>query len=106
MPARFHRRLSDKILAAFEHADAAGEVEIAHLLQEALALTERRDRNGNRTASDRRRFSPAGECTKWAAFVTARNAYKAVCELNGSDDAAVERALGAMKQAYRQWSLS
>jgi hypothetical protein len=33
MNAKFHRRLSDKILAALEHADAAGEVEIAHLLR-------------------------------------------------------------------------
>ena len=34
---RYNRRLSDKILAAFNHAYAVGEIEIASRLREVLA---------------------------------------------------------------------
>ena len=38
---RYNRRLSDKILAAFNHAYAAGEIEIASRIRETLARLDK-----------------------------------------------------------------
>jgi len=102
---QFHRRLSDKILAAFGQANAAGEAEIARRLREALDLAEGRDRARTARFAERRHREGNGDRAKWAIFVGARNAYRAACE-HGGDDEALSRAIDRMKDAYRSWSMS
>ena len=93
------RRLSDKILAAFAHAYAVGELEIADQLKAVLARNEshresvREMRNG---------YDPLGEAQLWVDFIDARNRYRVVC-IDSSESAAVDEALDIMKEAYRLW---
>lgn len=95
------RRLSDKILAAFSHAYAVGETEVAMKLKDALAVSEaKHDGMGEK----RRSYDPLGQAEMWVAFIEARNAYKALVENERSDPNAVAVALDAMKDAYRRWS--
>ena len=94
------RRLSDKILTAFNHAYAMGEVEIAEQLRRVLIENE----NGHGVAEKRDSHDPLGQAERWVAFVEARNQYKWVCQNHPSEPAAVEDALLAMKEAYQRWS--
>ena len=95
------RRLSDKILAAFNHAYAVGEIEVANRLKAVLAFNEEQD---SPQKDQRRSFDPLGEAELWVAFVEARNAYRGVCESRRHDAAAIAESLDAMKEAYRVWS--
>lgn len=97
------RRLSDKILAAFNHAYAVGEVEVAEMLKSALMQNEE---NSGRFKEMRHSYDPLGEADLWVAFVEARNAYRDTCENRKQDAAAVAQSLEAMKEAYRVWSAS
>lgn len=93
------RRLSDKILAAFNHAYAVGEHKIADMLRGVL--TENEGRNG--ISADRRGGSdPLGQAENWVAFVEARNHYNQVCESGKGDGA--DASLAAMKDAYERWT--
>ncbi len=93
------RRLSDKILAAFNHAYAAGEHKIADMLRGVLVANE----GGNGVPADRRGGSdPLGQAENWVAFVEARNHYNQLCETRPGDDA--DAALAAMKDAYQRWT--
>ncbi|MEX2454422.1 MAG: hypothetical protein WD470_06945 [Rhodospirillaceae bacterium] len=94
------RRLSDKVLAAFNHAYAVGEVEIADGLRSVLAQTE-----AKRPSSDKRtRYDALNHADLWVGFVEARNRYRGLSDARTADPAAVEDALAAMKHAYRAWS--
>jgi hypothetical protein len=97
------RRLSDKILAAFNHAYAVGEVDVAKTLKGALRQNEKRPSPYKEL---RRSYDPLGEAELWVAFVEARNAYRAACDGPNKDAAAVAQSLEAMKEAYRIWSAS
>ena len=97
------RRLSDKILAAFNHAYAVGEVDVARTLKSALKQNEKR---ASKYKEMRRSYDPLGEADLWVAFVEARNAYRSACDSGKHDDALVAQTLEAMKEAYRVWSAS
>ena len=97
------RRLSDKILAAFNHAYAVGEIDVAQQLKAALAANEQQ---GGPFQDMRHGYDPLGEAELWVAFVEARNAYRAVCDSGRHDARAIAESLEAMKEAYRVWSAS
>ena len=69
------RRLSDKILAAFNHAYSVGEHEVAKKLKAALIANEAQSSDYNEL---RQSYDPLGEADLWVNFVEARNAYRAV----------------------------
>ena len=94
------RRLSDKVLAAFNHAYATGEVEIAEKLRSVLRQTEaKRPGGAKRAPYDAPRHADLG-----TAFAEARNRYRVVCEKTAAKPADVEGAMAEMKDAYRAWS--
>ena len=95
------RRLSDKILSAFSHAYAVGEVDIARQLRAALAANEA---TYSVPREQRQGYNPLGQADLWVAFVEARNDFKRVRESAAGDADAVAVALDAMKDAYRRWS--
>ncbi len=95
------RRLSDKILTAFNHAYAIGENEIADKLRAVLAVNEKSSRVEQ---EQRGNFDPLGQADLWVEFVEARNLYKKVSDDRGPPPDTAEQALEAMKDAYRRWS--
>jgi hypothetical protein len=99
---RYNRRLSDKILAAFNHAYAVGEIEIASRLREVLARLD----NDQAEDEGQRRDGTIALCQAdlWIEFVEARNDYRAVCDKPGKESGSVATSLDAMKDAYRRWS--
>lgn len=69
---RYTRRLTDKILAAFNHAYALGHVDIARGLWECLAAAE-----GLASRNAQRRPNQALDlAADWVAFVDARERYR------------------------------
>lgn len=95
------RRLSDKILDAFNHAYSVGEFEIAKQLKAALLNNEKRQ---GALKELRKSYDPLGEADLWIEFVDARNIYRAASNKNGNDPNTTVEALDAMKEAYRLWS--
>lgn len=91
------RRLSDKILMAFSHAYAIGEVDVARHLREVLV------RHEERVSGGANRGDPVHRADMWVAFVDARERYKKFSERAGAGSGKAERALEEMKEAYRQW---
>jgi hypothetical protein len=98
------RRLSDKILAAFSHAYAVGEGEIANKLRDALAANEG-VAGSHPVGYERIGYDPLGQADLWIDFVNARNGYKMVCGTDKPDSAASAISLETMKDAYRRWSM-
>ena len=100
---RFNRRLSDKLLAAFNHAYAVGEDNVADSLRDILARidADAADSDQRSTAS-----TPLGQADLWMRFVKSRNEYRDACDAEPRDAEATEAALETMKRAYRGWSLS
>jgi hypothetical protein len=86
---RYNRRLSDKILAAFNHdyAYAAGEIEIASRIREMLARLDKDLPEGE----GRRRDGAIALCQAdlWIEFVEVRNDYRTVCDKPKTDSAAI-----------------
>lgn len=96
------RRLSDKILAAFNHAYSVGEHDVAKTLKQALEANEAQS---GEFREMRHSYDPLGEADLWVRFVEARNAYRVAC--NGDDkEVTVAESLEAMKEAYRVWSVT
>lgn len=100
---RYNRRLSDKILAAFNHAYAVGEIDIAARLREILA---RLDTHHSERSDQRRRDGAIAlsQADLWIEFVEARNDYRAACDSDSSDPIALDCMLEVMKGAYKRWS--
>lgn len=94
------RRLSDKVLAAFNHAYAIGEVEVASKLRAVLKVTEAQRPKGDKRGG----YDATAHADLWVGFVEARNIYKALCEKQGAKPADLESAQEKMKNAYRAWS--
>ena len=100
------RRLSDKILAAFNHAYAVGEDDVAIKLRDALSLNEGKSaQHARKGGYERVGYDPLGQADLWVAFVEARNGYKTACETDRSDAAVIATTLESMKDAYRRWSM-
>jgi hypothetical protein len=99
----YDRRLSDKILAAFNHAYATGEHEVAKQLRSVLDDVER----GLRGLGKQRRANGAIEdAERWSRFVDARDRYHAVAKDTRFDPEEVGEALVEMKDTFRSWSLN
>lgn len=96
------RRLSDKVLAAFNHAYAVGEIDVATKLREILAKLERE----RVIAHSERKASPVAlsQADLWVEFVEARNDYRVACEDETLDADTLDRVMGRMKDAYQRWS--
>jgi hypothetical protein len=99
----YDRRLTDRILAAFNHAYATGERGVAAVLRRALkdATGAGKDCPGARRATD-----PLHQADLWVAFVDARETYRRKSEATVPDRPAVETARDAMIEAYKRWSFS
>ncbi len=95
------RRLSDKILTAFNHAYSVGEYDIAKQLKAALANNEKQ---AGPHKEMRKFYDPLGEAERWIGFVHTRNGYRTACDKINNDPNAVAEALESMKKAYRLWS--
>jgi hypothetical protein len=95
------RRLSDKILAAFNHAFAVGETKTAKKLRKVLVDHEADkgvpgDRRGN--------HNPVAQADLWVSFVEARNRYNAISDDKRATQARTDKALAEMTDAYHQWT--
>lgn len=96
------RRLSDKILAAFNSAYAVGESTTAKKLRKVLAEHEARQS----VPGDRRGASNSlAQADLWVAFVESRNRYNSISEDKRAGRTDRDKALAEMKDAYRIWSL-
>jgi len=102
----FDRRLTDKIRAAFSHAYAAGDTDVARRLHAALALAAEHERRRLRSAdgAERRGIDAVDQAGLWVAYVEARNSYQATCRSDGEGTDEAKAAFEAMKHAYRRWS--
>ena len=96
----YDRRLTDKLLAAFNHAYAIGAHEIAARLRSILEDVD----EAERAAFDRRRDVALVPADLWVAFVEARGAYNRIVADKSAEARAAESALEDMKEAYRRWS--
>lgn len=98
---KYSRRLGDKVLAAFNHAYAIGEIDVAAQLREILARIEadRGEEQGERRDS----ATTLGQADLWMSFVEARNDYQAACGNGDGGSPAADAALAAMKSAYETW---
>ena len=97
-----NRRLSDKVLAAFNHAYAVGEIEMATELRRILAKLETQRVLAH---SQRKPNTVAlSQADLWVAFVEARNDYREACEDDSLDNETVSAVLERMKDAYQRWS--
>lgn len=95
------RRLSDKILAAFNHAYAAGEAEIAYRLHDALVAAEQQAR----LQHPERRFGTAlAQAGLWVAYVDARNRYLDLAQDAATDSRVLTEAETQMTLCHRRWS--
>ena len=95
------RRLSDKILAAFNHAYAAGEEEIARRLHSALVAAERQASAQN---PERRIGTALLQAELWVGYIEARNKYLCLAQDSDADQRLLATAEREMRAAHRQWS--
>jgi hypothetical protein len=91
--ASYGRRLSDKILAAFNHAYAQGRRDIADQLLQSLNLC--RDLEGPERVS-----GALEQARLWMFYVKARDQFTAK---EKAGDAAAEEAWQAMQDAHAAW---
>lgn len=96
----YSRRLSDKILSAFNHAYALGEADIAGHLRNALQACAELERNVGGTRAQVRALDQAD---MWVNYVDARDAFNAVKRRREGN---ADQALTRMREAYRRWSNS
>jgi hypothetical protein len=97
---RYNRRLTDKILAAFNHAYAMGEMDLARSLWECLVAAEKLGQQHQR----RRPNQALDLAAEWVAFVDARDRYRDVSRTHAPDPAAASEAFRSMRDAYQSWS--
>jgi hypothetical protein len=109
----FDRRLSDKILAAHNHAYAIGDVGLAAQLMAQLERTEdaereayRRKSSGSFGSYSPRQSSAVAHGRLWQAYVDARNAYNTLNLQADAPSARVVRAATEMKRCYAKWALA
>jgi hypothetical protein len=101
----YNRRLTDKILAAFNHAYATGAFEVASILRSALAKSVGQPPELESDTGERRSSGALGQADLWVRYVNARNAFRAATDPeSGAGSATVDMALDRMKDAYRRWS--
>ena len=99
-PCGLDRRLNDKVLAAFSHAYAAGEVELVARLRQILDDVVSDPRT---PTQERRRDCPLERANRWVEFVDARNRYRAACNSDAAPDGGDRSSIEAMKACYQRW---
>ncbi len=99
----FNRRLTDKILSAFNHAYSVGEVKIAEQLRAILINAEGTAR-GDKPA--RQNGHAAKQAELWMKFVEARGRYRPLAQAEAIDALSMSTALEEMKEAYKDWSMN
>lgn len=99
---RYNRRLTDKILAAFNHAYAMGEMDLARNLWECLVAAEKL---GQISHSRRRPNQALDLAAEWVAFVDARDRYREVSRTPQTQTPAEDAsdAFRNMRDAYQSW---
>lgn len=110
---RFDRRLSDKILSAYNHAYAADEMELANKLRGLLEEAEGKEiahceRAGGSVLDVpvRRSSNAVQQARLWAQFVDARQGYVSKSIRASSSEAEVRDAFNAMQTSYARWVVS
>ncbi|HLF58477.1 MAG TPA: hypothetical protein VI732_02490 [Alphaproteobacteria bacterium] len=98
----YGRRLSDKILAALNHAYGVGERDIARQLKSILEEVERKVRG----LGIKRQNAALQDAERWTRFVDARDRYRTATADARFDPEEVGEALEEMKEAFRSWSLT
>jgi hypothetical protein len=98
--AQYDRRLSDKILAAFNHAYATGAHKVADRLRHVLVDVEGTERRNY----ERRSASAVSQADLWVTFIRARNGYNELVARRDTSPEKVASALETMKDAYRVWA--
>ncbi len=97
---RYNRRLTDKVLAAFNHAYAMGEMELARSLWECLVAAEKL---GQQQHQRRRPNQALDLAAEWVAFVDARDRYREVSRLPQTKGEDASDAFRMMRDAYQSW---
>ncbi len=97
---KYNRRLTDKVLAAFNHAYSVGADELARQLWEGLQEAEKLSVREN---SRRRPNQALEQASMWVAFVDARDRYREMAETLGTDAPDTIQAYQAMRVAYTEW---
>ncbi|HEY7607723.1 MAG TPA: hypothetical protein VIF14_00705 [Alphaproteobacteria bacterium] len=97
---RYNRRLTDKILAAFNHAYAMGEMDLARNLWECLVAAEKL---GQQYHHRRRPNQSLDLAAEWVAFVDARDRYREVSRTPQAAGENASDAFRAMRDAYQSW---
>ncbi|MDX1484459.1 MAG: hypothetical protein R3229_08260 [Alphaproteobacteria bacterium] len=110
---RFNRRLSDKILAAYNHAYAADEAELANKLRVLLEEAEAKElahceRPGASVIDKpiRRSSNAVHQAHLWSQFVDAKQGYVSLSIRENSPLEDVEAAYAGMRNSYTRWAVS
>lgn len=96
---RYNRRLTDKVLAAFNHAYAMGEMDLARNLWDCLVAAEKL---GQQQHHRRRPNQALDLAAEWVAFVDARDRYREASRTPRPSDTASD-AFRSMRDAYQSW---
>jgi hypothetical protein len=97
---RYNRRLTDKVLAAFNHAYAMGEMDLARSLWECLVAAEKL---GQMNHGRRRPNQALDLAAEWVAFVDARDRYREVSRTPQTATDEASDAFRSMRDAYQSW---
>ncbi len=95
------RRLSDKVLAAFNHAYGEGALGVAAVLRRAL---EEAEGACHGAATERRAGGALVQADLWVEFVDARDALRRAVADEAPDPKELERTRADMMAAYKRWS--
>ena len=111
--SQFDRRLSDKVLSAYNHAYAADEVELANKLRVLLEEAESREishceRPGASVLDMpiRRNSNAVRQARLWTQFVDARQGYISLSIRANSSVEQVKAAYDGMRTSYARWTVS
>jgi hypothetical protein len=96
---RYNRRLTDKVLAAFNHAYAMGEMDLARRLWECLVEAEKIGQQYQR----RRPNQALDLAAEWVAFVDARDRYREASRQRPVSPEEASEAFRRMRDAYQNW---
>lgn len=110
---KFDRRLSDKILSAYNHAYAADEVELANKLRVLLEEADCKEisnceQPGNSVLDMpiRRTSNSVHQAQLWSQFVDARQGYISLSIRENSSADQVKSAFDGMRTSYARWAVS
>ena len=98
---RFHRRLTDKILAAFTHAYVMDEVELASTLYAGLVFAQDVHEH---EAEERAQNQALTLAQYWIRLVDSKRRYEAMLSQGGeAGDPKAEQARNEMRVAFNAW---